>query len=256
MVVVMEERASEEQIQRVVAQLVQMGFDVHRSTGSLRTVIGAVGGAGKHEPGLLEVLDGVQEVMRITRTIRDGSFFKNPVLLGAFDHAKKSGGSVHLLGLFSDGRVHSDMDHAFAILELCRKAEFPADRFFVHVITDGRDTSPTSGLGFVQQTEAKLHELGAGRIASVIGRYYAMDRDNRWDRVEKAYRLLTQGAAKVAANPADHQARIDLVVEKRVDFENLIGKHDAFFANLLLQCFHCGIPRCSKGGHGPGRGKG
>lgn len=144
-----------------------------------------------------------QEVMRITRTINNGSFFENEALVGAFEHAKKTGGSVHLLGLFSDGRVHSDMDHAFAVIDLCRRLGFDGGRFFVHAITDGRDTSPTSGLGFVEQLEKKLGEAGVGRVAGVVGRYYAMDRDNRWDRVEQAYMLLTRGSRHVAKSAVE-----------------------------------------------------
>lgn len=142
-----------------------------------------------------------QEVMRITRRIRDGSFFSNETLLGAFAHAKSNGGSVHLLGLFSDGRVHSSMDHAFAIVEMAKRLNFAGDKFFVHAITDGRDTAPTSGKGFVGEIAAELKKQDIGRVASVIGRYYAMDRDNRWDRVQLAYDLLTKGSAKIAADP-------------------------------------------------------
>src|SRR4029453_17308746 len=121
-------------------------------------------------------------------------------LRGAFEHATKTGGSVHLLGLFSDGRVHSDMDHAFAIVELCKKMGFDGSRFFVHVITDGRDTPPNSGLKFVQQLEDQLKKVGVGRVATVVGRYYAMDRDNRWDRVSQAYHLLTKADGKKATS--------------------------------------------------------
>ncbi len=135
-----------------------------------------------------------QETMRITRRIRNGSFFTAPALTGAFAHATKTGGQVHILGLCSDGRVHSDLEHAYAILELARKLKFPGQRVFVHAITDGRDTPPQSGKGFLAALEAKTREFGIGRIASVVGRYYAMDRDNRWDRVEKAYDLLTSRA--------------------------------------------------------------
>ncbi|HSR68037.1 MAG TPA: 2,3-bisphosphoglycerate-independent phosphoglycerate mutase [Acidobacteriota bacterium] len=138
-----------------------------------------------------------QEIMRITRSIRDGSFFANEKLLGAFRHARENGGCVHLLGLFSDGRVHSDMQHAFAVIDLCARLDFPSERFFVHVITDGRDTPPQSGIEFIGQLQEHLGKAGVGRVASVIGRYYAMDRDHRWDRVEEAYRMLTQGADKV-----------------------------------------------------------
>ena len=134
-----------------------------------------------------------QEIMRITGRIRDQSFFENPVLCGAFAHAAQSGGNVHLLGLCSDGRVHSDLDHLYGLLELSRRLRFPGDRTFVHVITDGRDTPPQSGLEFVRTIEARCRDLGVRPVASVVGRYYAMDRDNRWDRVEMAYRLLVEG---------------------------------------------------------------
>jgi 2,3-bisphosphoglycerate-independent phosphoglycerate mutase len=139
-----------------------------------------------------------QEIMRITRRIRDGSFFTNPTLVGAFDHARKTGGSVHLLGLFSDGRVHSDIEHAFAIIDMCKQLGFPGERFFAHTITDGRDTGPKTGLGFIQQLENKLQESGIGRVAGVVGRYYAMDRDNRWDRVASAYNMMVKGSDCIA----------------------------------------------------------
>ncbi|HSR50474.1 MAG TPA: 2,3-bisphosphoglycerate-independent phosphoglycerate mutase [Acidobacteriota bacterium] len=138
-----------------------------------------------------------QEIMRITRAVRSGEFFEKEKLVEAFEHARRHQGCVHLLGLFSDGRVHSDMQHAFAVIDLCARLDFPGDRFFVHAITDGRDTPPRSGIEFIGQLEDHLHQAGVGRVASVIGRYYAMDRDNRWDRVEEAYRMLTQGADKV-----------------------------------------------------------
>ena len=134
-----------------------------------------------------------QEVMRITRAIRDGSFFENPVLRAAMDHVRSTGGSLHMLGLIFDGRVHSDLEHAFAVIELARRYGIRPDRLIVHAITDGRDTAPTSGLGFIEQLESRLAEAGVGRIGSVIGRYYAMDRDLRWDRVRSAYELLTRG---------------------------------------------------------------
>ncbi len=134
-----------------------------------------------------------QETMRITRRIRDGSFFENKTLLGAFEHAQKHGSRVHMLGLCSDGRVHSDQEHAYAILELAARLKFPSDRVAVHAITDGRDTSPQGGVRYLAELEKKMAEIGMGRIASIVGRYYAMDRDNRWDRVQKAYDLLTAG---------------------------------------------------------------
>ncbi|NND97028.1 MAG: 2,3-bisphosphoglycerate-independent phosphoglycerate mutase [Pirellulaceae bacterium] len=139
-----------------------------------------------------------QEVMRITRAIRDETFFSNKVLNEAIDHVKNSGGTIHLLGLMSDGRVHSDLDHAIAIVDLVKRSGLPADKFSVHAITDGRDTSPTGGLKYVGKIEAKLAEAGIGQVASVIGRFYAMDRDLRWERVQTAYDMMTKGAPQTA----------------------------------------------------------
>ena len=132
-----------------------------------------------------------QEVLRITRTLRDGSFFENHALREAFAHALGTGGNVHLLGLVSDGQVHSDLDHLFGLIELAARETFPGERLFVHAITDGRDTGPRTSRGFIEAVEAKLAATGVGRIATVMGRYYAMDRDRRWDRVALAYDCLT-----------------------------------------------------------------
>jgi 2,3-bisphosphoglycerate-independent phosphoglycerate mutase len=145
-----------------------------------------------------------QEVMRITRAVRDGSFFKNPALNAAIDHALDTGGNLHLLGLVSDGRVHSDLDHLMALIDLAVQRQVPPDRLLVHAITDGRDTAPKSGLGYVERVLAKLDEAGIGRIATVMGRYYAMDRDNRWDRVALAYACLTgHGQTRSASSALD-----------------------------------------------------
>ena len=132
-----------------------------------------------------------QEIMRISTSIHDGSFRRNYELLEAFDHAQQTGGYVHLLGLASDGQVHSDIEHLFALIDMAAEQKVHSHRLFVHAITDGRDTPPYSGLGFVKQIEAKLKSAGVGRIASVLGRYYAMDRDFRWGRVALAYACLT-----------------------------------------------------------------
>ncbi|KAA5546190.1 2,3-bisphosphoglycerate-independent phosphoglycerate mutase [Roseiconus nitratireducens] len=144
-----------------------------------------------------------QEVMRITRSIREGEFFKNKVLLGALEHVRRTGGKLHVLGLMSDGRVHSDLDHALAVVDLYKQADLPADGLVIHAITDGRDTSPTGGLGYVKKIQQKLDAEGVGRIATVVGRFYAMDRDLRWDRVKSAYDALTRGAERTAKSPAE-----------------------------------------------------
>jgi 2,3-bisphosphoglycerate-independent phosphoglycerate mutase len=145
-----------------------------------------------------------QEIMRITGRIRDGSFFSNPVLLRAFHDAARTGGHVHLMGLCSDGRVHSDLEHLFGLLDMVGRVGFPPDRVFVHAFTDGRDTAPRAGLAFLESIEEKCRQVGVHPVASVCGRYWAMDRDNRWDRIERAYRLLTlaEGAAFPSAADA------------------------------------------------------
>jgi 2,3-bisphosphoglycerate-independent phosphoglycerate mutase len=176
---------------------------IHTSGEDVGLPAGVMGNSevGHQNIGAGRIVD--QEVMRITRAIRDESFFSNPVLCQAIEHVKSSGGNLHLLGLMSDGRVHSDLDHAMAVIELVKRSGLPADRFVIHAITDGRDTAPTSGIGYIRQLEDQLAQAGVGRIASVIGRFYAMDRDLRWDRVEQAYRLLTEGAGTSADSAAE-----------------------------------------------------
>lgn len=144
-----------------------------------------------------------QEIMRITGRIRDGSFFTHPTLVSAFDRAAERDRSVHIMGLCSDGRVHSDLEHLYGLLELSVRRGFPGDRVFVHAFTDGRDTPPDRGAGFIEAIEEKCRELGIRGVASVIGRFYAMDRDGRWGRVERAYRLLTQGEGRVFSSAVE-----------------------------------------------------
>ncbi|MBZ0114657.1 MAG: 2,3-bisphosphoglycerate-independent phosphoglycerate mutase [Thermoanaerobaculia bacterium] len=130
-----------------------------------------------------------QESVRITRAVRDQSFYDNVALVRAVKDARKRGGSLHLLGLASDAGVHGMLTHLYACLELCRRLEFR--QVFLHLFTDGRDTGPFTGIEFIRRIEAKTIELGVGQIASLCGRYFAMDRDNRWDRVQRAYDCLT-----------------------------------------------------------------
>lgn len=144
-----------------------------------------------------------QEIMRISRRIHDESFFDNDVLRGAFDRATKTNGDVHVMGLCSDAGVHSVLEHLYAILEMANRVGFDGSRVFVHAFGDGRDSPPTSGIGFIRDVEAKMAELGVGRVASVIGRFYAMDRDNRWERVEQAYRMLVDGDGRHAMSAVD-----------------------------------------------------
>ena len=134
-----------------------------------------------------------QESVRITKQIRTGEFASNHVLNEAVDFATEHGGRVHLFGIVSDAGVHGLLEHLYACLELCKRRGLSGDRVFLHAFTDGRDTSPNSGLGYLRQVEAKMMEIGVGRVATVSGRYWAMDRDNRWPRVEKAYRTIAFG---------------------------------------------------------------
>ena len=156
-----------------------------------------------------------QDLTRIDVAIEDGSFFANPTLVAAARHARDGGGHLHLMGLLSDGGVHAHTAHVEALLELARREGVPADRVAVHAFTDGRDTDPHSGAGFVRALEAAMARLGApgspsappsssgyGRVASVVGRYWAMDRDRRWERTEKAYRLLTEGVGEAYTSAA------------------------------------------------------
>ena len=152
------------------------------------------GQMGNSEVGHLNMGAGrivYQELTRITKEIEDGAFFKNPKLLEAVEHVKKNGSDLHFYGLLSDGGVHSHITHLYGLLELARREG--VKNVFVHCFLDGRDTSPTSGKEFIAALEAKMKEIGVGKIASICGRYYVMDRDNRWDRVEAAYRMLTLG---------------------------------------------------------------
>jgi len=170
----------------------------HTQLGASGLAVGLPEGQmGNSEVGHLNFGTGrivYQEVTRIDKSISDGDFFTNSVLNEAIDKAKANGKSLHLMGLVSDGCVHSSMNHLYGLLELCRRKKF--DKVYLHAFLDGRDTSPTSGAGFIEQAIAKMKELGVGKLISVIGRYYAMDRDKRWPRVKAAYDLLCRGVGE------------------------------------------------------------
>ena len=162
------------------------------------------GQMGNSEVGHLNMGAGrivYQDLTRITKEINDGDFFKNEDLNYAIDKAIENGKKLHLYGLLSTGGVHSHITHLFALLELCKAKNF--NNVFVHCFLDGRDVAPTSGADFVKDLQDKIDEIGVGKIASVCGRYYVMDRDNRWDRVEKAYDMLTIGNGEKAENAVD-----------------------------------------------------
>ena len=142
-----------------------------------------------------------QELTRITKEIQDGDFFKNEALLAAMKNAKENDSAIHFMGLLSDGGVHSHITHLFGLLEMAKKEGL--NKVYVHCFLDGRDTPPASGKGYIQQLQAKMDELGVGEIGVVSGRYYAMDRDNRWDRVELAYNALTKGEGVKGTDAAE-----------------------------------------------------
>ena len=132
-----------------------------------------------------------QDLPRISRAIEEGTFFQNPAYLEAIQACRENGSALHLMGLLSDGGVHSHIDHLFALLDLAKAQGL--EQVYIHVFLDGRDVSPTSGLGYVRQLQAKLQTLGVGQIADVMGRYYAMDRDQRWNRLQRAYNAVADG---------------------------------------------------------------
>lgn len=169
------------------------------------------GQMGNSEVGHLNMGAGrivYQELTRISKEIEDGDFFKNEALLKAVENCKKNGSDLHLFGLVSDGGVHSHNTHIYGLLELAKRQGL--QNVYVHCFMDGRDTAPSSGKGFIQELADKMKEIGVGKIATISGRYYAMDRDNRWDRVEKAYAALTKGEGVKAQDPvAAMQASYD-----------------------------------------------
>ena len=140
-----------------------------------------------------------QELTRITKQIQDGDFFENEALVAAMENCKKNGSALHLMGLMSDGGVHSHNTHMFAIVELAKR--FGLDKVYVHCFLDGRDVPPASGADYVAECGEKLSEIGLGKIATVMGRYYAMDRDNRWERVGKAYAAIVYREGVQADDP-------------------------------------------------------
>ena len=132
-----------------------------------------------------------QELTRITKSIADGDFFDNEAMKGAMENCKANGSALHLMGLMSDGGVHSHITHLYAIVEMAKK--YGLTEVYVHCFLDGRDVPPASGADYVAQLQEKLAEIGVGKVATVMGRYYAMDRDNRWERVGKAYAAMVYG---------------------------------------------------------------
>ncbi|MFO7978145.1 MAG: 2,3-bisphosphoglycerate-independent phosphoglycerate mutase [Bacteroidales bacterium] len=161
------------------------------------------GQMGNSEVGHLNIGAGrvvYQDLVKISKAIKDGSFFENQVLKDAFEYARHKHRKVHLLGLVSNGGVHSAMDHLFGLCDMAKKEGF--EDLYIHAFTDGRDTDPYSGKGFVQELESHL-EHSTGKIATVCGRYYAMDRDKRWERIKLAYDMLVDGKGTPHSSPTE-----------------------------------------------------
>ena len=161
------------------------------------------GQMGNSEVGHLNIGAGrvvYQELTRITKSIQDGDFFENPAFLDAMHSAKANDKALHLFALCSDGGVHSHINHFLALAEMAKRQGL--EKVYLHCFMDGRDVAPTSGKGYIEQVQAKLKELGVGKIATIIGRYYAMDRDNRWERVQQAYNAMVLGEGVYGEDPA------------------------------------------------------
>ena len=177
-----------------------------------KTIIGASGldvglpegQMGNSEVGHTNIGAGrivYQPLMRITNAVRDGSFFENEALCCAMENCKENDSALHILGLLSDGGVHSHLEHIFGLIDMAKKNGL--SKVYLHCFMDGRDVPPSSGKSYVEKLQAKLSETGIGKIASVGGRYYGMDRDKRWDRVERHYKALVLGDAELFENAAE-----------------------------------------------------
>ncbi|OYD08172.1 2,3-bisphosphoglycerate-independent phosphoglycerate mutase [Paludifilum halophilum] len=162
------------------------------------------GQMGNSEVGHLNIGSGrivYQDLTRVTEAIENGTFFNNETFQGAVRHVKENGSKLHLYGLLSDGGVHSHIGHLFALLELA--AQEKVEDVYIHAFLDGRDVAPDSGIDYIRQLQDKIDEVGVGKIATVQGRYYAMDRDQRWERTEKAYRAMVYGEGPAYTDPVE-----------------------------------------------------
>ncbi|MEO9534125.1 MAG: 2,3-bisphosphoglycerate-independent phosphoglycerate mutase [Crocinitomicaceae bacterium] len=207
------------------------------------------GQMGNSEVGHLNIGAGrivYQELTRINKAIADGEFETNPAIVSAFQKAKSEHRKIHFMGLVSTGGVHSSMDHLFALIDLAKKYEL--ENAFIHAFTDGRDCNPTTGAGHISVLEQKIKGSSV-RIASVIGRYYAMDRDKRWDRIKLAYDLLTKGEGTVVADAsaaiqASYKAEITDEFIKPYSVRNDGQKPATIEAGDLVICFNFRTDRC------------
>jgi 2,3-bisphosphoglycerate-independent phosphoglycerate mutase len=182
------------------------------------------GEAGNTETGHLNLGAGrivYQDLQRINLSIADGSFYQNQILIGAIDHARTTNGNIHMMGLIGAGGVHSNIEHLFALIELCKKHEF--NRVYLDLFTDGRDSPPTAAKIYIGQLRDYLAKTGIGQISSIMGRYWSMDRDMRWDRTAKAYFALTKGEGQLVKTP-----------EEGIDSSYLEGKTDEFIDPCII----------------------
>lgn len=189
------------------------------------------GEAGNTETGHLNLGAGrivYQDLMRINMSIADGLFFNNQILLDAINHAKENNSNLHLMGLIGAGGVHSNMEHLFALIQLCSRNNF--NRVFLHLFTDGRDSPPSAAKIYIQRIREVIKRENVGQIASIMGRYWAMDRDHRWDRTAKAYFALTNGVGNLVKTP-----------EEAIEASYSNGKTDEFIDPALI-CDQTGKP--------------
>ena len=189
------------------------------------------GEAGNTETGHLNLGAGrivYQDLMRINMSIADGLFFNNQILLDVINHAKENNSNLHLMGLIGAGGVHSNMEHLFALIQLCSRNNF--NRVFLHLFTDGRDSPPSAAKIYIQRIREVIKRKNVGQIASIMGRYWAMDRDHRWDRTAKAYFALTNGVGNLVKTP-----------EEAIEASYSNGKTDEFIDPALI-CDQTGKP--------------
>ena len=183
------------------------------------------GQMGNSEVGHLNMGAGrivYQELTRITKDIQDGVFFEKEPLIWAMDSVKENGGNLHLMGLLSDGGVHSHITHLYALLEMAKQRGL--SKVFVHCLMDGRDVPPSSGIDYVRQLVDKMKEIGVGQIATIQGRFWGMDRDNIWDRVEKGYNAIALGEGVKETDPVEAMQH---------SYDN--GKTDEFVVPLVIE---------------------
>ena len=184
------------------------------------------GQIGNSEVGHLNIGAGriiYQSLTRITKAIKDGDFFDNEVLCACMDKTKNAGKALHLMGLLSDGGVHSNINHLIALLKMAKARGL--EKVYVHAFLDGRDVPPKSAVGFIKQLQEAIAGMELGKIATVMGRYYAMDRDNRWDRIEKAYKTLVLGEGNLVADPV-----------QGVEASYEAGVTDEFVEPMVVEC--------------------